>query len=212
MFGTPSRLYCDSMRTIPSPLLLALALFISAAVSNACQRQPQQEPQPQPAYVPTATIKDLMLGVIDPNADVVWNSVVTIATAKGIEDHMPANDEEWAKVRHGALTLAEGANLLMMPGRRVARPGEKSETPGVELEPEEMQANIEKDRQTWNRMALDLQQATLGGLKAIEARDREGIMAAGETIDNACEACHSHYWYPNQPLPPALIESQKAAP
>ena len=71
---------------------------------------------------------------IDPNADVVWLAVTTVQSAKGTVETKPRNDEEWTKVRHGAIALTEAANLLMVPGRHVARPGEKSETPGVELE------------------------------------------------------------------------------
>src|SRR6187399_1872100 len=86
--------------------------------------------------VPAATVKDLMLAIIDTNADVVWESVSSVSNEKGIIETRPQTDEDWQKVRRGAVALAEGANMLMIPGRRVARPGEKSETPGVELEPE----------------------------------------------------------------------------
>src|SRR4030095_7555949 len=88
---------------------------------------------PPPDYTPTATIKDIMQSVVDPNADVVWLSVTTVQSAKGTVDTAPKTDEEWAKVRHGAIALTEAGNLLIVPGRHVARPGEKSETAGVQL-------------------------------------------------------------------------------
>jgi hypothetical protein len=28
------------------------------------------------------------------------------------------------------------------------------------------------------------------------------LIDAGEKMDNACENCHTTYWYPNQVLPP----------
>src|SRR5262245_38655774 len=118
-------------------LLIAFSMFI-VATGIACQSQAPAAPAapPQPEYMPTATIKDLMLSVIDPSADVVWLSVTTVVDDKGMLETKPISDEDWTKVRHGAVTLMEAANLLLIPGRRVARPGEKSETPGVELEPE----------------------------------------------------------------------------
>src|SRR5437764_65820 len=43
----------------------------------------------EPPYRLTATIQDLMDGIIDPSADVLWDSVAYIATTKGIEDRQP---------------------------------------------------------------------------------------------------------------------------
>ena len=90
----------------------------------------------------------------------------------------------------------------MMPGRHVARPGEKSETPGVELEPEVIEANINKDRATWIKLAKGLHPASVGALQAIVAKNPQMLLDAGERMDMACENCHTTYWYPNQPLPP----------
>jgi hypothetical protein len=113
----------------------------------------------------------------------------------------PRNDEEWLKVKQGALTLAEAANLLMIPGRHVARSGEKSETPGVELEPEEMEVLINKDRGAWNQRARALHEAARAALQAAEAHDADKIFEVGETIEMACENCHKQYWYPNEKIP-----------
>ncbi len=93
-------------------------------------------------------------------------------------------------MRHGAVTLMEAANLLMIPGRRVARPGEKSETPGVELEPEEMDALIAKDRAAWNARATRLHDAVSEVVAAIDAKDGNKVFELGEKIEEACENCH----------------------
>jgi hypothetical protein len=154
-----------------------------------------------PEYTPEATVKDLMIATIDTAADAVWLSVTTTVDSKGISEVKPQNDEEWAKVRYGALTLAEAANLLMIPGRRVARPGEKSETPGVELEPEEMDQLIAKDRAAWVQRATALREAAVIALQAAEAKDANKIFEIGETIEHACENCHRQYWYPNEQVP-----------
>jgi hypothetical protein len=187
------------------PVLLCMTLFLvalSVAFWSACGSQ-QPASAPQPEYAPTATIKDIMDAIIDPSADVVWESVQTIVTPAGTDERMPKNDEEWAAVRRGALRVVEGTNLLMMPGRHVARPHEKSETPGVELEPEEIEANINKDRAQWNKLAKGLYETSMEALKAIEAKDVSALIDIGGRMDTACENCHMTYWYPNQPLPPA---------
>jgi hypothetical protein len=162
----------------------------------------------QPTYAPTATIKDLMLSIVDPSADTVWLSVTTVQSSAGTVDTAPKNDEEWQKVRHGAIALAEATNLLIMPGRHVANPGEKSETPGVELEPAEMEVLIDKDRAAWEMRARALHDAALSIVKAVDAKDSQKVFEVGEEIEVACENCHRQYWYPNEVIPPVPASTQ----
>ena len=175
-------------------------LMVSLLVANACRRRHQEPPPPQ--YTTDATIKDLMDSIVDPSADVVWESVATEVSAAGTVERAPQTDEEWAKLRQGAIRLVEATNLLVMPGRHVARAHEKSEVPGVELEPEEMEALIQKDLPAWRSRAKALHDTSLLALKAIDARDLKALDQVGERIDSACESCHLRYWYPNQVLPP----------
>jgi len=184
--------------------VLGFIVCVMCLAGGACQSQQSSSASatPQPGYLPTATIKDLMLSVVDPSADVVWLSVTTVVDEKGLVETMPKSDEEWLKVRHGAVTLMEAANLLMIPGRRVARPGEKSETPGVELEPEEMDALIAKDRAAWNARATRLHDTVAEVIQAIDAKDGNKVFELGEKIEEACENCHKQYWYPNEVIPP----------
>jgi hypothetical protein len=48
-----------------------------------------------------------MQSVVDVNADVVWLAVTAESTAKGIIEHKPQTDDDWVKVRHGAIALME---------------------------------------------------------------------------------------------------------
>ena len=187
------------MRTFRISIGLSMLVFCLALIA-ACQSQAPAAP-PAPTYLPTATIKDLMLSIVDPSADVVWLSVTTIVDEKGLVETVPKTDEEWKKVRHGAIALAEAANLLKMPGRRVAQPGEKSETPGVELEPEEMDVLIAKDRAAWNERATHLHDAAIDVIAAIDAKDGNKVFELGEKIEETCENCHKQYWYPNEVIP-----------
>jgi hypothetical protein len=179
--------------------VLMLSVMFGACWSQSHARSADDV---QPDYAPVATVKDLMDGIVDPSADVVWNSVRGVTSGDGIEQMAPRSDEQWTEARLGAIRLAEGANLLMIPGRHVARPGEKSSTPGVELEPEQIDASIAKDRATWNKLTRALRDSTMVSLRAIEAKDPQAVFESGDAIDTACENCHEHYWYPDQPLPP----------
>jgi hypothetical protein len=196
---------------------LSAAVFLGVLFSvSACQGQNQSQTAAkdaapaaaQPQYQATSTIKDIMLSIVDPNADVVWLSVTTVQSSKGTVDTAPKNDEEWKKVRQGAIALTEAANLLMMPGRHVAAPGEKSETPGVELEPSEMEELINKDRASWVMRATKLHEAGLAAVQAVDAKDPQKVFEVGEQIEQACENCHRQYWYPNEQIPPVPASTQ----
>ena len=142
-----------------------------------------------------------MVGLVDTSADAVWLSVTTTVDEKGVVETRPRNDEEWAEVRYGALRLVEAASLLVIPGRRVARPGEKSVAPGVELEPAEIQAMIEKDLAGWNQRVKALRDAGMVAVRAAETKDPAKILEVADTIEHACEGCHRHFWYPNEVIP-----------
>src|SRR5229473_3668246 len=128
---------------------LILVFFVVPLLSATGCKARQSEPAQQPEYRVTATVKDIMDSMVDPIADVIWNSVATIVSYAGVEERQPRTDEDWAKVRHAAITLAEATNLLIMPGRPIARPGEKSENPGVELQPEEIAKVVREHPDVW---------------------------------------------------------------
>ena len=175
--------------------VLLLSVGVSLFLLGACRAK-------QPEYRPTATVKDIMDSIVDPQADIIWNSVATIVSAAGTEERAPHTDEEWAAVRRSAVQLVEAPNLLLMLGRRVAQPGQKSDNPKIELEPEEIEQRINADRASFETLARGLQDSAVLVLKAIDAKDVQGVTDAGEKIDTACENCHLKYWYPNQVIPP----------
>ena len=193
------------MRGVGRAIVAAAVLLVVAIGIVSCRRgQSDVSARELPEYTPTATIKDLMQGLVDPAADEVWLSVTTVMSQSGVVETIPKTDEDWAKVRHGAIKLVEASNLLIMPGRHVARAGEKSEAPGVELEPSEMEVLIYKDIPGWRARAKGLHEAGLAALKAAEAKDPQRVFEVGEQIEEACESCHSKYWYPNEKIPPPL--------
>ena len=172
----------------------AVLLSVSFLAAGGCNTR--EERPPQSPFRPTATIKDIMTSIIDPEADVLWNSVATIVSLSGTEEREPRTEEEWAAVRRSAVQLVEATNLLRIPGRQVARPGEKSENPRIELHPETIQKLIAEDVATWTRLVDRLHDAAVPALEAIDAKNAKGLFDAGEHLEHACEACHQQYWYP----------------
>jgi hypothetical protein len=188
-----------------------LAALAGVLVFCSCARQQPQPSaqQPQAEYRTTATVKDLMDSLVDPGSDYIWDAVETTVSAKGVEEKYPKTDEEWKQVRRHAIMLLEATNLLQMPGRHVAKPGEKADDPKVELAPEQIEDMINKDRTSWINYAHGLHDATMAAFKSIEAKDKDGLLDAGNGIDEACEKCHLQYWYPNERKPEAAPSQKK---
>ncbi len=173
-----------------SQSLLIAGLLVLA---SACSRT---EP-PATNLTRTATIKDIMDSMIEPSADFLFESVAEIADEKGITQKAPRTDAEWNQVRRHAVVLLEAPNLLIMEGRRIAQPHERSENPQVELQPEDIQKLVDGDRQSFVRRGRMLQDSAALALKAIDGKDKTALFDALVSIDKACENCHLHYWYPN---------------
>ncbi len=153
-------------------------------------------PEPGQQFRLIATVQDLMEQQIDPSADALWDSVAFISTQAGTEDRLPHTEQEWLAVRAHAVTLIEAANLLSMPGRRVA--GNPMPAGPGELSPGEIERRISATHAAFVQFAHVLQDAGERALGAIDARDPRALMDAGGQIDEACEACHVTYWYPDQ--------------
>ena len=133
-----------------------------------------------------------MDGIVDPAADTIWGSV---AITNGKEEKAPHTDEEWITVRRSALQLVEASNLLQIPGRHVAKPGERNEQ-GIELQPEQIEKLINQDRPAWISLAHGLHDAATLAINAADARDPAKVLESGSQIDDVCERCHQQYWYP----------------
>lgn len=189
-----------------SSVAIGACLFLLASCTQEEERQVDVEESPvePPAaanaqgfadFDTTLTIRDVMNTLIDPHADALWGSVSYIVTAEGVEERFPQTEEDWSALRANAISMIEGANSLMIPGRAVAPPGATTEFPSYEYQPEEVAAKLAEDWNSWVAFAQGFQQVTLQALNAIERRDIAGLSEVGAAIDQACEACHSQYWY-----------------
>ena len=159
-------------------------------------------PAPSPLK-PIAGIQDVMAGMIDPAADFLWASVSTTVSGKETVEKQPRTDEEWAEVRRQALILAEGANLIMMDGRHVVKEGvalEDHGTPGNLTAAESEQA-IAQNRASFIAFAQALRDVGASMLAAADAKNPQGLIDAGDTMDQVCEGCHLQFWYPGQQIP-----------
>jgi hypothetical protein len=124
------------------------------------------EQPPPPAMA--LSIRDLMERVIDPSADLFWESSGTIITAAGEKSRAPTTDAGWQVAVNAAATLIEAGNILMMPGRA-------------------------RDEREWMQYARQLQSAAAAGMKAAQAKDKRAAFDTGGDIFLACRSCHMKY-------------------
>lgn len=179
---------------------IAIVCLLGALALAACGRR---EPAAAPPFRPTASIQEIMQAIVDPSADALWESVSSTVTSAGTQDQQPRTPEQWHAVRLLALRLAEAANLLLIEGREVARQGrqlEDAHVPGT-LGPDAIQKKIAAQPQLFAARALALHEAALQTLAAIDTQDIARFSEAGGKLDQACEACHKQYWYPNDKRP-----------
>lgn len=142
-------------------VLLALAIFGAGLLAGCAGPQP-------PPYRPVADNKDLMKSVIDPQADIIWESVKTTITAAGTKEKFPRTAEEWTAVRNAAVALAESGNLLMMAPRA-------------------------KDAGDWMKFSRALVDVSEAAIRAADAKDPKRIYEVGGDINDACMQCHEQY-------------------
>ncbi len=144
------------LRLIPAGMVLLLGC------------SPSPPPPATPPFTTTLNMKQLMEWVMDPAADVIWDSVKSIITETGTKEIAPHTDTEWDAVRNAAATVMEAGNLLMIEGRA-------------------------KDNKAWMAAARRLSDAAGQALKAAQAKNTEALFAEGGNIYKACSACHAQY-------------------
>jgi hypothetical protein len=140
-----------------------------------------------------------MLAEVIPSSTALWNAVSTQSSAEGLVEHKPTTDEDWLALRHQALVLIEAGNLLLDKDRLIVARGGKVkdvEQPGI-LGPVQIRQKMDADPARLARLIHALQDATGKALDAIEAKNADALSDAGGDIDEACEACHKTYWYPD---------------
>lgn len=146
---------------------LALSALAGSLVLSACAGQPQMET--------IATTEELMEGMVQPLAQIVWDSVQTTVDLEGVHEMQPETEDAWELVRSTAIALAESGNLIMVEGRTLS-----------EGTPER--------RDDWAGFVDGLEAGALEAADAARARDREALFTAGSNLyEDGCLACHDAY-------------------
>ena len=162
------------MKTVYWLFAVSVMLFISgiafviAGERTARAATPTAAVGAAPDVAPVATVKQIMIGITNPSAYVIYEAVGTKSSANGVEEIAPQNDEEWAKVGSAAAAVIESGNLMLMGNRAI-------------------------DKGDWVKMTREMMDQGQKALKAADAKDKDGVVAAGGDLNNTCDNCHARY-------------------
>ena len=127
------------------------------------------EPEKQPdVYKTSLPLNDVMGHIISPAAYAFWGAWGQVTNEDGVHDLRPTTQAGWEAAENGAATVAEAANLLLLPSRR-------------------------RDDGDWVKYAQALSDVALEALEATEAKDSARMGEVGAKLDEVCEACHHKY-------------------
>jgi hypothetical protein len=149
----------------------SLTLFAMTALLAGCNGSEggEQVAAGEPRYLKAHSAQQLMAQVVQPTAEVFWNSAGFVMDETGEHDLTPTTDEGWQATRTAAATITEMGNLLMTPIYAEGRGADWIE---------------------FSRALVEV------GQKAEEAaanRDSEAVFEVGGTMYNVCTACHQAY-------------------
>jgi len=145
--------------------LLTIGFLVALA---SCNKQQQAT---SPRYEVVTDVRHTMELIIDPAADIIWDSAGSIITDAGEQDLAPATLDAWANVEAAAAVLTESGNLLMMPGRSAGP--------------------------DWDEHASGLISAGKLAMAAAQQQDANALFDAGGGIYQVCLACHNQYLLEN---------------
>ena len=139
--------------------VLPIAIACAALLAGC-----EQAPPP-----PERTAQQLMADVVQPTAEVYWDSVQFISDETGDHDIRPETDADWAKTKAAAVKLGEYGELLKTPGYTEGR-GED-----------------------WTTFANSLIEVSKLAEQAADAKDPDKVFEVGGTVYSVCSACHQVY-------------------
>jgi hypothetical protein len=169
------------MRTsLAGPVRRALSIAVLAWTAGCGDAPAPVTPAPRsPPFKPVVETRLLMEAMIDPQADVIWQSVKTVVTRAGAKEFRPRTEAEWAQVLHAAATVTEAGNLLMMTPRA-------------------------RDNGGWMKASQALVESGSYAVRAAQAKNPDMLFDAGAVLYEACNACHRQYHWPPPPDPPTV--------
>ncbi len=145
---------------------IALMALLIAACS--APEETSEATATESAYNTSLNMVDLMVLVLEPASDILWDSGGWVVDASGYEELYPTTDDGWDYVRAQAAIVVESGNLLAMPGRA-------------------------EDNDAWMIYSEGLSEAGILAMQAAAEQNKEDFFQAGAQLYSVCTACHQAY-------------------
>ena len=169
----------------------------------SCQQTPREA-------VPT--LHEIMVGQVDPVADVIWKTASKSYGQDGNAATGLLKDADWARIGKAADELHAGAGaILVNPGLSATRPGVTILDEGKvsdAITSKQVQGYIDSDRPALASHARELASIASAIGAAARAHDAVRAVKLSEDLDEVCESCHKSFWYPDLPKPRGLAKPQ----
>src|SRR5258707_15297589 len=84
------------------------AVFVAGIMTSMCSSKAAPAangPELWGDLKPLVSVKELMRDMLDPASDYVFDAVSSVSTKDGVIEKVPKTDEDWDKIRVGAVTL-----------------------------------------------------------------------------------------------------------
>ena len=137
-------------------------------VVGGCQRHDASNQSVE--FEASLTADELMHLVIEPAADVLWDSAGWVMTLEGETSLVPTTDEEWLVAESAAGVIIASGDLLRIP--------HPSEERG----------------EAWSAYADQLSEQGRLAREAILNQDGDALFQAGASLYQSCVQCHDDYW------------------
>ena len=165
------------------------AAWFVVLCSSITMAQTSARPAPTKAVVATsnmqvqANLLQLMRGILFPASNVIFAAQSdNPAAVKPAKDPAMATDPlastygGWQAVENASLALVEGANLLMIPGRKCSN--------GLAAP---------MNNADWPKFVQGLRDAGMKAYEAARSKNQDKILDAADTMTTACANCHDKW-------------------
>jgi hypothetical protein len=166
---------------------LSVTIALLGLTMAGCAGAPSESPAPGASSAPAATpaqtariegdLGQVMRGILFPNSNIIFDAQSTDPATKK-EEAGPYGGVYggWMAVENAAISLAEAANLLIIPGRNC-----------MNGKP------MPLDQPDWAGFVQGLRDAAQASYKAAQSKNQDNIVEAAGVLTEACAACHDKY-------------------
>jgi len=181
--------------------MVVTACIAAALVMAACGQKPEEQPAAA-ASSSSASVFETMNITIIPKSNQIWELSGNLFDDDGNLDGKRLSDPQWTELKEAAAAMGAAArSLAIATGIKAAPAGVKILAEGTEGAPgaAEVQKSIDADPQGFSKDAEQLVTIADEIVAAATAHDAMKTDDAQGRLTDVCGACHSRFWYPNQP-------------